>query len=341
MPMTHSQRQQGVVLLTVLFFGLLLTSSIATFTRRSVIDAIVARNRDAAASAEALARSGIRLGKAILVLDRNLKESLGQEIDSHQDGWYQLSSMEIPGDGDATLHVEIEDSGSRFNLNSVFDYTVEEATWSETEPFLLALLEKVIGEMDLPPGEVFYDIPELATALIDWVDTDIVGLRRGSEDDYYQRQDPPYRAANGPLLSVDDLLLVEGFDHKLVESLRPYVSVEPFAGGGGINLNTAPPHVLALLYFDDALVNRLANEDEVERILEIREDGGLLCEDSAASEDCVESPIPLNMIFPPPIFSASIFKIVAEASVGGIERKIEAVINRSMDPPVVLSWRVR
>ncbi len=144
--MMYSHRQQGVVLLIVLFFGLLLTSSIATFTRRSVIDAIVARNRDAAARAEALARSGIRLGKAILVLDRDLKQSLEYEIDSHQDAWYQLSSMEIPTSDDATLQIQIEDSGSRFNLNSVFNYADEEATRDDPEPFLQALFRSRKGK---------------------------------------------------------------------------------------------------------------------------------------------------------------------------------------------------
>ena len=151
-----------------------------------------------------------------------------------------------------------------------------------------------------------------------------------------------YRAANEPLWSVDDLFLIEGFDHKLVESLRPYVGVEPFAGGGGINLNTAPAHVLSLLYFNDGVDDRLTDEDEVGQILEIRAEGGLLCGESAGIEDCtpISSIVP-NAIFPPPTYSASIFKIVANASVGDINRSIEAVINRNMEPPVVLSWRVR
>ncbi len=340
--MKHASRhREGVVLLIVLFFALMLTSSIATFTRRSIIDVIVARNRDAAARAEALARSGIRLGKAILILDRQLKQSLEQGIDSQQDSWYKLASMNIPVGNNATMRIRIEDSGSRFNLNSIFNYGDEEVTWDETEPFLQALLEKVIDEMKLPPGEIYYDIPDLAAALIDWVDPDDVGFN-GREDDYYLAQEPPYRAANGPLLSVDDLFLVEGFDHKLVEALRPYISVEPFAGGGGINLNTAPPHVLSLMYFNDGVDDRLADQGVVKKILDVRDAGGLLCGESAGAENCTPvSDITPNAIFPPPIFSASLFKIVASGSVGDINRSIEAVVNRSTDPPVVLSWIVR
>jgi type II secretory pathway component PulK len=38
-----------------------------------------------------------------------------------------------------------------------------------------------------------------------------VRISSGAEDDYY-RHSPPYRSANLPLLSVDELLLIEGFD---------------------------------------------------------------------------------------------------------------------------------
>jgi general secretion pathway protein K len=342
MPLNRSTRQQGVVLLVVLFFALLFTSSIATFTRRAVIDASVARNRDAAARAEALARSGIRLGKTILIMDQIQEEASQQAVDSHQDSWSELSAIEIPAGDGAVLNIEIEDSGMLFNLNSIFDYAEGGAPYEETELFLEAFLEKVIDEMKLPPGEKFYDISELAQALMDWVDADTVRLKGGLEDTYYQLQEPPYWAANGPLMSVDDLFLIEGFDHKLVEAIRPYVTVEPFAGGGGINLNTAPPHVLSLIYSRDGSHHRLAKKDQVKQILEVRENGGLVCGEDLSLKGCTPiSNIVPNPIFPPPIYTASVFTITANAQVGEVRRSIEAVVNRSVDPPLMLSWRVR
>jgi general secretion pathway protein K len=342
MPLNRSTRQQGVVLLVVLFFALLLTSSIATFTRRAIIDASVARNRDAAARAEALARSGIRLGKSILVMDQIQEQATQQAIDSHQDAWSDLSEIEIPGGAGAILKIRIEDSGMLFNLNSIFDYADGGAAYSETEPFLYAFFEKVIDEMKIPPGENLYDISELSEALMDWVDADGVRLKGGLEDTHYQLRQPPYRAANGPLMSVDDLFLIEGFDHKLVAALKPYVTVEPFAGGGGVNLNTAPAHVLSLIYFNDGIDDRLAKEDEVKQILEVRQKDGLLCGDSLSLEGCtpIRSIVP-NAIFPPPTYTASVFRIEASAQVGDVRRSIEAVVNRSVDPPLMLSWQVR
>ena len=343
MPLNRSTRQQGVVLLVVLFFALLLTSSIATFTRRAMIDASVARNRDAAARAEALARSGIRLGKSVLVMDRIQEETTQQTIDSQQDAWSQLSKIEIPGGGEATLKIKIEDSGMLFNLNSIFNYAEGGAPYPQTGTFLEAFFEKVIDEMKIPPGEKsLYISHELRDALMDWVDADPIRLQGGLEDTHYQLQQPPYRAANGPLMSVDDLALIEGFDRRLVAALQRYVTVQPFAGGGGINLNTAPAHVLSLIYFNDGVVDRLAHEDEVKGILKIREEDRLICGESLSLEGCtpISSIVP-NPIFPPPTYTASVFTIVADARVGDIQRSIEAVVNRRVDPPLMLSWRVR
>ncbi len=343
MPLNRSTHQQGVVLLIVLFFALLLTSSIATFTRRAIIDASVARNRDAAARAEALARSGIRLGKSVLVMDQIQEEATQQVIDSHQDAWSQLSEVEIPGGAGATLTIQIEDSGMLLNLNSIFDYAEGGAAYAETETFLDAFFGKVIDEMKIPPGEKeLYKIPELRDALMDWVDADTVRLNGGLEDTHYQLRQPPYRAANGPLMSVDDLFLIEGFDRQLVEALQPYITVEPFVGVGGVNLNTAPAHVLSLIYSNDGVDDRLASEDQVKQILEVRQKAGLLCGESLSLEGCtpIRSIVP-NAIFPPPTYTASVFTIVANAQVGDVKRSIEAVVNRSVDPPLMLSWKIR
>jgi general secretion pathway protein K len=342
MPLNGSPHQRGVVLLVVLFFALLLTSSIATFTRRALIDASVARNRDAAASAEALARGGIRLAKALLMMDRVQEEATQQSIDSQQDDWSQIAGSEIPAGEGMTLRLKIEDSGMLFNLNSIFNYAEGGAPYAETEPFLIAFLEKLIEEMALPPGEKYYDVSELVGALMDWVDADGVRIAGGFEDAYYQIQEPPYRAANGPLMSVDDLFLIEGFDHKLVEALRPYVTVDPFAGGGGINVNTAPPHVLALLFSNDGVDDRLASREQVKQIVESRQEGAVFCGEERTLPDClpIQGVFP-NPIFPPPTYTTSVFKILATARVGEIERGVEAVVNRNADPPLVLSWRIR
>jgi general secretion pathway protein K len=331
-----------VILMIVMFFALMLTASIATFIRRSTVDAIVARNRDAVAETEALARSGIRLGIGLLVIDRNLEALSGLLLDSHIDPWAQVQNMEFEVAGGARLRVQVLDSGARLNLNALFDQAEGGAPFQQTQPFLQEFFEKVIDEMELPPGEKVYDTTELAENLIDWVDADTERIKGGLENDYYQGLYPRYSAANRPLLSVDDLLLIEGFDRNLVRALRAYVTVEPFAGGLGVNLNTAPPHILALIYSNDGIDDRLAQKDDVKSILKAREDGGLICDETLALPNCtpIRSIMP-NPVFPPPTYTTQTFRIIARATLGEVSRSVEATINRSLEPPRLLSWRVR
>ena len=53
------RRERGVVLPVVLFFALLLTSGIATFTRRATIDSMIARNRESASRTEILSLGAV------------------------------------------------------------------------------------------------------------------------------------------------------------------------------------------------------------------------------------------------------------------------------------------
>jgi hypothetical protein len=118
--------------------------------------------------------------------------------------------------------------------------------------------------------------------------------------------------------------------------------VYPYAGQTGINLNTAPPHVLSLLYFDDGIDLRLADEQTVREILRAREDGGSICPEGQAQVGCTPiREIVVNAIYPPPTFESDVFVVRVEARVSGVRRTIEAVLDRKVEgEPLLLSWRV-
>jgi general secretion pathway protein K len=355
MPLTPRDRhERGVVLFVVIFFSLLLSASVATFVRRATLDYMVARNREDAARAEALARGGVRIAEALLLEDR-LQEAAGlsEAIDTHQDPWKRVDGVVIEAPGGGTLALRIEDTGARLNLNALFevDDTGVRRAHDLAEPLLELLLEKAVEDVPVPPGEKLYDVRELAANLLDFVDGDEERQRGGPEDAYYQSQDPPYRAHNEPLFSLDELRLVEGFDAKLVEALKPYVSVYPYAPGGcgseavgcGVNLNTAPHWVLALLYYDDGVDLRLAPEDLVRRILKIRDEDGTICAEGQRDDGCtpIREIVP-NPAFPPVTFASEIFVVTSQARVGEVRREVEAVVDRSQaEGPRLLSWRVR
>ena len=338
---SRRRRESGVVLVIVLVFALLLTSTVATFVRRAMVDRMISHNREAAARAEALARGGVRFA-TVLILEDKLESQNGQALDTTADLWSQIANTEIPIDDSSTLRIRIQDAGELLNLNAVFQLDENGIANEKAEPMLEAILNKVIDEMPIPEAEKLWDVPELAANLIDYVDRDEVRLRGGAEDDVYQRRDPPQRAANRPLMSLDELRLVEGFDDRLVEALRPYLTVYPYGGLTGINLNTAPPHVLSLLFFDDGVELRLAPEETVREILRVRSEEGRICPDGQADEGCTPiRQIVTNAIYPPPTFQSDVFVAQVEADVSGVRRTVEAVLDRKVGgAPLLLSWRV-
>lgn len=339
-------RQAGVVLIVVLFFVLLLTSGIATFVKRAAVDSMIARNRDGAARAEALARGGVRLAGAILLEDLLREQESESHLETPGDAWALVGQMEIEtGDG-AVLRLRIEDMGTRLNLNALPFGSDAAAAPEETGLFLQALLEKVIEELPVAPADkALYDPAALGASLIDWLDPDEISARGEDEDEYYQAQDPPYRAASRPLFSLEELRLIEGFDGRLVDGLRPYLTVYPWAPPpniGGVNPNTAPPHVLALLFFYDGVSYRFVDEEQVQQILEIRADGGLLCGEEGGLCTALSRVVGPNPVFPPPSYSNRIFSVAARAQVGDVTRTAEAVLDRGVEPPPrLLSWRIR
>jgi len=335
------RRERGIVLVVVLFFILLLTTAIATFLRRAALDASVAIHRDRARAAEALARGGIRLGETLLLEDLRLKGAQGGP-DTLHDVWGRVRGVDLEEDPDASLYLEIEDAAARIDLNG---FLVKGEVPAEKRAALEQLLAGVIAIMPGKPDEHSHYEPDvLAANLADWLDADEVTDKGASEDEVYQKRDPPYGAANRPLLSVDELRMVDGFDGPLVDALRPFVGVYPLVGGDGVNVNTAPPWVLAqLTRGTDVSGFRPIETDDVERIVKKREEGPL-CSGDAAGPTCspLADLLAGESLSPAPTEHSSVFVVRATATVFDVERRIEAVVDRS-DPSKLerLSWRVQ
>ena len=57
---------------------------------------------------------------------------------------------------------------------------------------------------------------EIADAILDWIDTDDTVSANGAESETYQQMQPPYKAKNGPLETLDELLLIRGITPTLL-----------------------------------------------------------------------------------------------------------------------------
>ncbi len=239
-----------------------------------------------------------------------LLEDAAQNSTDHLGESWAMGLPTLPVDG-GTIKVSIEDAQSRFNLNSV-------AGKDPTGLANLRVLQHLLEGLQLDP--------QLANAVVDWTDPDSEVSAGGAEDVDYLNFNPPYRAANRPMASVDELRLVRGFDAKTVAALLPYVTVLPVASNI-INVNTAPPKVLV------ALVDHL-DLPTAQRIAEDR----LLKPFSSLTD--FTSKLPAGST--PPAAGMSLktdyFLVTLDTAIGRHERRSEALLQRLPDKTTTVLW---
>ena len=104
----------------------------------------------------------------------------------------------------AGIRYGLEDESTRLNINLLL--TADKALPNGGRTLLMAL-----------PGMDMIEDPEsIADAIMDWIDEDDEPREYGAEFDYYQALQPPYAPKNGPLETVEELLLVRGMTPELL-----------------------------------------------------------------------------------------------------------------------------
>jgi general secretion pathway protein K len=172
--------------------------------------------------AQAVLQAGADWARALLGDDRR-----SSNVDHLGEPWaLRLPPLPVEN-GELTGH--IEDQQGAFNVNNL-------VTDGKVNVARLAQFRRLLSTLGLPEA--------LAYALADWIDDDSQPQPQGgAEDAAYLAMDPPYLAANRPLIDVAELALVRGFDDQVRARLRPYVTALPQFTA--VNVNTAPPEVLA------------------------------------------------------------------------------------------------
>ncbi len=352
----------------------LLTAVIVDFSYRSRLDARLAANVRDHTIAASLARSGYEVALALLLEDaaeiqdlgrhRELQKSRGIAvsellrrqrgqavqattvgIDSLQEGWARMDLLEIPLEENQQLHVEVSDLAGRINLNAIItrnEAGVEKLNKPVFEQ-LLTLIDQSLDNLGLDDGGEIADLSaeDIAYAIADWVDADEIRLSDGSfEDQYYNSLEQAYSSKNGPFDSVAEMQLVEGVDDDLYADLRNSVTVYPFAGGGQINVNTAPESVLKSIRFRESQATASPEplgDDGVARILGAREEGLAITTLQEFLE--VLGFDPAAVITPEPVFASNYFLIRSAGLLDESVAHLEVVVDRSDSYPRVLYWR--
>jgi general secretion pathway protein K len=225
-----------------------------------------------------MASSGIEIGKAMLVRDKNDSDS-----DSLQEDWAESEKIievlqDIPFE-QGTVTLTIGDELGKIQINSLVKFpnghSFNEPQRIMWEQFLSGLISQ---------NELFEGLEPLTiiNSVKDWLDSGdddaITGLN-GAESDYYQDLDPPYTCKNGPITHIGELALIRGVTSELfkgaggVSGLSDHITVfgmskagdNTFTYEGKINVNTADLPTLAAIL-------PLGNEYLAQAIYDYRKD---------------------------------------------------------------------
>lgn len=193
----HNTRSRGTILVLVLVVVAILSLVTVSqlLTTRSQVAAAAATRRGL--EARAVAMSGIHRAMALLL-------TAGGQFEAWHDNPAVFQEQRVTGEGETGWHFTVfadnpedptnvryglGDEAGKINLNIA------------TEQMLLALPNMT---------------PELVDALLDYRDADSNTRPYGAEQDYYNALPRPYQIKNGPLATLEELLLVKGFDGSIV-----------------------------------------------------------------------------------------------------------------------------
>ncbi len=198
----------GSVLLIVLVVVAMITLASYTFAKLMFNEHRAARVYGRGVQAVALADSGVAYLQQFLAEDATMIEQLGGHYDNpdrfravlvvddaqaYERGRFTIVAPAIDGGIPAGVRSGLEDESAKLNLNTLL--AINRAKRGAGRTALMAL-----------PGMT----EEIAAAILDWLDTNERPREFGAEAEYYSMLDPAYGPANGPLQTIEELLLVRG-----------------------------------------------------------------------------------------------------------------------------------
>ena len=224
------RNQRGVALLIVLVIVALLTILVTEFTYSVQLDQHRTRNAIHALQAQLLARSGINLAEAFLMLDDD------QTYDAYSEDWHMRLVEFCHGvqlDESTQLRCKVFDESGKLNINNTRGTPRRVASQSVTAD---AILRDAMRCMFSKRN----------------IDVEIID-RLG---DYWE-QEPKLNTDGTPqkipdFTSLEDFGATFGIPGQQVRQLRNVLTAMPYRWQQKINVNTAPSEVLAAVLTDNA-----------------------------------------------------------------------------------------
>lgn len=207
--------RRGLVLIIVLIVVVMLSLGAYTFTELMLAHQEAAQLAGRQIQTRALVDSGVEGVKLFLVQppadrleaggifnnpDRFRAITVIDDPDPNLRGSFSVLSPNLDDAGNlAGVRYGLEDESTRLNLSTLL--VAEKSSPTAAQTLLMAL-----------PGMT----TDIADAILDWIDEDDEPRETGAEVDYYSGLTPPYAPKNGPLETVEELLLVRGVTPQLL-----------------------------------------------------------------------------------------------------------------------------
>ncbi|OPL13382.1 MAG: hypothetical protein AVO39_03690 [delta proteobacterium MLS_D] len=318
------RNDRGIALLLVVLVMVLIVSAAIQFNASSRTRVYEAANTGDGIILEHVSKSCIAVGRYVL------KEEDGDVV-SLRDDWARAEEVSLQtaaAFGIGHCEVRVTDESGKIPLNMLVDENGVVEAWRDLLVRFLSLSLFGLSEQEAC---------DIVDAVTDWIDEDddITGF--GAEQGYYRGLASPCDCKNGPLDTIDELLLVKGVTEDLfhgrddIPGIRNFLTVHET---GGININTAPEPVLQAL--SPAITAGMA--DDMNRY---RRDEN---NDLSASSWYRRVPGMGDVTIAAELIGirSDFFSIESTGRMDSMIRRITAVVKRERpgDMPVILSWTV-
>jgi len=330
MPQSRPAGERAVAMVLVLWVILVLSLLIGGFAFTMHVETQVASFRRKELKAEMLARSGVEVARMQLLLAETGPDR--KEYDARDQMWATNTDWYVEHElGEGKYSVTVIDEESKLPVQ-----TLNEEQW-----------ERLLTHLNVDP----FDADVIVDSILDWIDEDDRHRLNGAEDDYYTTLAPPYRAKNGPLDRVDELLLVRGVTPALFygqpaakedEAAQPGLAEFLTANSSGqVNVNTAGAVVLKAWFgLDDVHVEAVVGRREgADNVLGTEDDQPFTSAADFAAIAGSGNADRQGQITAAATVKSSHFTIKSTGEVGGVKRTIIATVRRENNRTTPVLWR--
>lgn len=164
-----------------------------------------------------------------------LRADEGAAYDSLSEKWASSEEFKEMPLGEGYISLYIQDEAGKININKA------------PLSILKSMLENAAG---VKPEEA----ANIANAIVDWRDIDIIVSPGGAEDDYYRHLEEPYPCKSGELQIPEEVLLVKGMTPLIFSKIAGIITVH---SEGKVNVNTAGKDVLHALGLSSELAEQI------------------------------------------------------------------------------------